>query len=251
MQVHPPPPAPASGVPGPVPNHLAWAIISTVLGFCLCCPALITGIVAIVFSSKVNSLLNQGDLEGARRASNTAKTWCWVTTALAITGGATLLGAMLGLALLWRGELLAGRAARLLDRAQPAVVPVHPVGAALTAVPRFGIYSQAQLVGWSDLEFGDPPMGVAFGRFIPAPAYRTIQPRVVAAQGVALDALQLSARTTEGTSLAGSTIAIGDLSADLGDSGLEVSVLCVDHATYAQVFPKHVAAYAARLADKT
>ncbi|MBB6365417.1 MULTISPECIES: CD225/dispanin family protein [Xanthomonas] len=81
-----PPPAPASGVPGPVPNHLAWAIISTVLGFCLCCPALITGIVAIVFSSKVNGLLNQGDLEGARRASNTAKTWCWVTTALAIIG---------------------------------------------------------------------------------------------------------------------------------------------------------------------
>ncbi|MDV0439672.1 CD225/dispanin family protein [Xanthomonas sacchari] len=78
-----PPPAP---VPAPVPNHLAWAIISTVLGFCFCCPSLITGIVAIVFSSKVNGLLNQGDLEGARRASNTAKTWCWVTTALAIIG---------------------------------------------------------------------------------------------------------------------------------------------------------------------
>ncbi|WP_369940823.1 CD225/dispanin family protein [Xanthomonas medicagonis] len=78
-----PPPAP---VPGAIPNYLAWAIISTVLGFCLCCPALITGIVAIVFSSKVNGLLNQGDLEGARRASNNAKIWCWVTTALAIIG---------------------------------------------------------------------------------------------------------------------------------------------------------------------
>lgn len=78
-----PPPPPA---PGPVPNHLAWAIVSTVLGFCFCCPSLITGIVAIVFSSKVNGLLNQGDLEGARRASNNAKIWCWVTTALAIIG---------------------------------------------------------------------------------------------------------------------------------------------------------------------
>ncbi len=72
--------------PGAIPNHLAWAIIATVLGFCLCCPSIITGIVAIVFSSKVNGLLNQGDLEGARRASNSAKTWCWVTTALAIVG---------------------------------------------------------------------------------------------------------------------------------------------------------------------
>ncbi|MCD7097920.1 CD225/dispanin family protein [Stenotrophomonas sp. MMGLT7] len=80
------PPPVSQNVPQPVPNYLAWAIISTVLGFCLCCPALITGIVAIVFSTKVNTLLNQGDLEGARRASNTTKTWCWVTTALAIVG---------------------------------------------------------------------------------------------------------------------------------------------------------------------
>ena len=79
-------PPPASAAPGSVPNHMAWAIVSTILGFCLCCPALITGIVAIVFSSKVNGLLNQGDLDGARRASAQAKTWCWVTTALAIIG---------------------------------------------------------------------------------------------------------------------------------------------------------------------
>lgn len=79
-----PPTPPATSQP--IPNYLAWSIISTVLGLCLCCPALITGIVAIVFSSKVNSLLAQGDLDGARRASANAKTWCWVTTALAIVG---------------------------------------------------------------------------------------------------------------------------------------------------------------------
>jgi len=72
--------------PGTVPNHLAWAIVSTVLATCLCCPLGLIGIVAIVFSSKVNSLLRIGDLAGAQRASNTAKTWCWVATALAIIG---------------------------------------------------------------------------------------------------------------------------------------------------------------------
>ena len=71
---------------GSIPNHLAWSIIATVLATCLCCPLGLVGIVAIVFSSKVNTLLNQGDLEGARRASNNAKTWCWVATGMAILG---------------------------------------------------------------------------------------------------------------------------------------------------------------------
>jgi uncharacterized membrane protein YdcZ (DUF606 family) len=57
-----------------------------VLATCLCCPLGLVGIVALVFSSKVNGQLNQGDIEGARRASANAKTWCWVATALAIIG---------------------------------------------------------------------------------------------------------------------------------------------------------------------
>ena len=79
-------PPPVSSAPGTIPNYLAWSIISTVLATCLCCPLGLLGIVAIVFSAKVNTLLNQGDVEGARRASATAKTWCWVATALAIIG---------------------------------------------------------------------------------------------------------------------------------------------------------------------
>lgn len=70
----------------PIPNHLAWAIISTVLATCLCCPLGLIGIVAIVFATQVNSKLNAGDVDGARRASDNAKIWCWVATALAIIG---------------------------------------------------------------------------------------------------------------------------------------------------------------------
>lgn len=79
------PPLP-NETPANIPNYLAWSIISTVLATCLCCPLGLIGIVAIVFSSQVNTKLNQGDFAGARRASDTAKTWCWVTTALAIIG---------------------------------------------------------------------------------------------------------------------------------------------------------------------
>ena len=79
-------PPPVSGTAGNIPNHLAWSIVSTVLATCLCCPLGLVGIVAIVFSNKVNTLLRQGDFAGAQRASATAKTWCWVATALAIVG---------------------------------------------------------------------------------------------------------------------------------------------------------------------
>jgi interferon-induced transmembrane protein len=81
-------PPPASAAPGSIPNHLAWAIISTVFSLCLCCgiPGLITGIIAIVFSTQVNTKLGAGDIEGARNASNKAKILCWVTTACAILG---------------------------------------------------------------------------------------------------------------------------------------------------------------------
>ncbi|MEF3082443.1 CD225/dispanin family protein [Luteimonas sp. SMYT11W] len=81
----PPPGTPLA--PGTVPNYLAWSIVVTVLSLCLCCIiGTIPGIVAIVFSAKVNTLLGQGDLAGAQRASNTAKTWCWVTTGLCVIG---------------------------------------------------------------------------------------------------------------------------------------------------------------------
>lgn len=76
----------STAAPGNIPNHLAWAIIATVLATCLCCPLGLLGIVAIVQSNKVNTLINQGDFDGARRASDSAKTWCWVATALAIIG---------------------------------------------------------------------------------------------------------------------------------------------------------------------
>ncbi|RZZ82501.1 MULTISPECIES: CD225/dispanin family protein [Pseudoxanthomonas] len=86
----PPPytPPPQAAAPGPVPNHLVWAILATVFSLCLCCgiPGLITGIVAIVFAAKVNSLLAAGDFAGAQRASQTAKTWCIVTTVFAAIG---------------------------------------------------------------------------------------------------------------------------------------------------------------------
>ncbi|AXK72690.1 CD225/dispanin family protein [Lysobacter sp. TY2-98] len=84
-----PPPSPmppqAGGVP--VPNYMVWSIIITVVSLCLCCViGTIPGIVAIVFSSKVNGALDRGDFAEAKRSSDAAKLWCWITTGLCALG---------------------------------------------------------------------------------------------------------------------------------------------------------------------
>ncbi|ROU04520.1 CD225/dispanin family protein [Lysobacter enzymogenes] len=67
----------------PYPNYLVWSIIVTVLGACFCCLiGAAPGVVAIVFGSQVGSKLAAGDEAGARRASEQAKLWCWIGTAL-------------------------------------------------------------------------------------------------------------------------------------------------------------------------
>lgn len=69
------------------PNYLAWSIVVTVLGACFCClVGAAPGVVAIVFGSQVGSKLAAGDEDGARRASEQAKLWCWIGTALAALG---------------------------------------------------------------------------------------------------------------------------------------------------------------------
>lgn len=66
--------APRPGGPtGPagqaVPNYLVLSILATLL----CC--LPTGVVGIVYSSQVNTKLAQGDVAGAKKASDNARLW--------------------------------------------------------------------------------------------------------------------------------------------------------------------------------
>ena len=60
------------------PTNLVWAIITTVL---CCLPA---GIVAIVYALKVTNKYREGDIEGAKRASEIGAWWCIASIILAI-----------------------------------------------------------------------------------------------------------------------------------------------------------------------
>ena len=48
---------------------------------------MIGGIVAIIYASKVNTKLAQGDVEGAIAASNTANNWIIANIVLGLLGG--------------------------------------------------------------------------------------------------------------------------------------------------------------------
>lgn len=80
-----PPPAPGYNAPAtggtPPPNHLVWAILTTLF----CCLPL--GIVSIVFAAQVNGKWQAGDYAGALDSSQKAKRFAiWALVAGIIVG---------------------------------------------------------------------------------------------------------------------------------------------------------------------
>ena len=70
---------PAEGATEPCPpTNLVWAIITTVL---CCLPA---GSVAIIYALKVTNKYREGDIEGAKRASEVGAWWCIASIILGI-----------------------------------------------------------------------------------------------------------------------------------------------------------------------
>ncbi len=67
--------------PQNIQNYLWQSIVVTVL----CCLPL--GIPAIVYATKVNNALMQGDTDAARKASDNAKMWCIISLVCGIVGG--------------------------------------------------------------------------------------------------------------------------------------------------------------------
>ena len=67
-----------SAIQGNIPNYLAPAILVTIF----CCLPL--GIVSIVYAAQVNGKIASGDVIGARRSSEQAKLWAWVSFGIGI-----------------------------------------------------------------------------------------------------------------------------------------------------------------------
>ncbi|WOE77433.1 hypothetical protein RZO07_19140 [Pseudomonas protegens] len=112
-----------------------------------------------------------------------------------------------------------------------------------THMPRFEIFSNGQYIGWSDLEYGDPPMGVAFGVFVPGPGYSSIQEQVRASTQQDQRHFNFTVRMVGGEDIRASGAAIADDSADCGTDAIELVVLGIEYPDYGEIFPEHVERY--------
>ncbi len=110
---------------------------------------------------------------------------------------------------------------------------------------------QNVLIGYSFLEYGDPPMGVAFGSFIPTSEFRQFdqlsEPLGKDVRKWNVD--ECVTETNEKVRVEGSGILLEEH--DLGDEGvvMQISCLGIAYPKYHEFFPHHVKAYEAKFPE--
>jgi len=105
---------------------------------------------------------------------------------------------------------------------------------------RFQVIVDNEVIGFTHLEFGDPPMGVAFGAFIPNERYAAF---CEATATLETGVRAVSLRAPDGAIIPSEGTYIRDMSAEFGDEGLEVEALGIPYPLYEALFPEHVKAY--------
>ena len=109
---------------------------------------------------------------------------------------------------------------------------------------RFVVKLGTEIIGFSELEGADPPMGVASGRFIPTPAYNSIQHHCIEHRDRWISISELRVETPEGLTIECSGgVQIIDFSPELGEKVIEVHINGIPYPLYGELFPQHVAVY--------
>ncbi len=109
---------------------------------------------------------------------------------------------------------------------------------------RFEVKLDREIIGFSELEGGDPPMGVASGRLVPTPAYRSIQEYCIKHRDGWASPPDLTVSLVGGAPITCTGgIQIIDFSREIGDAGIEVHLNGVTNPPYNDLFPHHVETY--------
>ena len=106
----------------------------------------------------------------------------------------------------------------------------------------YKVYAGPNLVGFSALEVGDAPMGVAFGTFQPTAEYDRIRGVCQKNHSDQSD-IQLSVTTADGEVIPAIGVSILDYSISLGEPEIEINLLGVEAKLYETLFPHHVQSY--------
>jgi len=109
---------------------------------------------------------------------------------------------------------------------------------------RFEVKFGDEIIGFSELEGGDPPMGVASGRFVQTPAYASVQEYCVKHRDHWVSSPALTVCLSGGTPIECSGgVQIIDFSPELGSAGIEIHLNGVTNPPYGDLFPRHVETY--------
>lgn len=116
---------------------------------------------------------------------------------------------------------------------------------------KFEVRLNGETIGFSELEGGDPPMGVAFGQFIPTAAYKSLQQYCVerGISGLAIPGLIVHTHSGSSTECGGG-IQIIDLSPELGPPGIQIHLNAIPYPQYGELFPEHVKGYKDQFRDR-
>jgi len=104
----------------------------------------------------------------------------------------------------------------------------------------FGIFYGDVLIGRSELESGDPPMGVAFGRFEPTDAFAPLRNAMKPARDGA-GKEQRDARYLEG--VCGSHVEVSEYGEADNPIAWEATCYGIGRPPYEELFPHHLEAY--------
>ena len=109
---------------------------------------------------------------------------------------------------------------------------------------RFEVKLGNEIIGFSELEGGDAPMGVAGGRFSPTSAYSSIQPYCIKHRDRWVSIPELTVSAAGGAPIKSSGgVQIIDFSPELGEAGIEIYLNGVPYPCYEELFPHHVESY--------
>jgi len=106
---------------------------------------------------------------------------------------------------------------------------------------RFQITFNGLVIGHTDFEFGDPPMGVAFGRFDATANYSHFQSAFATEPYSAYK--ELRAITPDGESIECAGLSVEDFSGDFGEQEIQITALGISKPPYSKLFPQHVQLY--------
>jgi hypothetical protein len=109
---------------------------------------------------------------------------------------------------------------------------------------RFEVKFGSEIIGFSELEGGDPPMGVASGRFVPTPTYRSIQEYCIEHRDSWESLPELTVCLAGGAPIeCAGGVQIIDFSREIGEAGIEIHLNGVTNPPYNDLFPHHVETY--------